>query len=202
MKARRPRRQEQIDQLPPEELKLLLEGSTAPPQLGVADWRQRWEGGAYKQLQPWQLAWGLLRHSDSYADDYWNYWAFDVEVPRDIEELSERYDLRRGINPSLSAFDLTENPFRSTRAERSLRIIRGPKEVTVVLRPTQAIIVLDLSWSIPEQLRAAKPRLRPRKSPRLRLKIYPRYVCALDAKAAGATFAAIGKGSCPQWWCS
>jgi hypothetical protein len=193
MKARRPRRQEQKNQLPPQDLKLLMEGSSVPPQLGVADWRQRWEGGDYKHLQPWQLAWGLLRHSKSYADDYWNYWAFDAEVPRDIEELSERYDLRHGINPSLSAFDLTENPFRSTRARRHIRIYRWPEEKTFVLRPSQAIVLMDLSWPILPQLAAAKRYLRPYKSPRLRLKIYPRYVCALDAKAASATYDAIGK---------
>jgi hypothetical protein len=193
MKARRPRRQKQIASPPDILEELLMKESRPPINLGVADWRQRWEGGAYKQLQPWQLAWGLLRHSKSYSDDYWNYWVFDVEVPRDIEELSERYDLQRGVNPSLSAFDLTENPFRSTRARRHIRIYRWPEEVTFVLRPNQAIVLMDLSWPIPPQLAAAKRHLRPHKPPRLQLKIYPRYVCALDAKAAGATYAAIGK---------
>jgi hypothetical protein len=200
MKAAGRRRQEEISQLSPEDLKLLMEAGRPPPNLGVSDWRQRWEGGAYKQLEPWQLAWGLLRH----WDEYWYNWAFDIgprmtgdgsiipEVPRDTTKWAKKYDLQHAINPSLSSFELSANPFRSPRAQRST-IFEGPKEVNVVLRANQAIILVDLSRLIPPQLAAAERCLQPRTLQRLQLKIYPRYVCALDAKAAGATYGAIGK---------
>jgi hypothetical protein len=196
MKARRPRRQKQIA-LPPDILEeLLMKESRPAVKLGVADWRERWERGGYNQLEPWQLAWGLLRHSD----DYWYCWAFDIgprmsgdgsiipEVPRDTREWAEKYDLRCAINPSLSAFDLTENPFRAT--QRHIRIYRGPRAVNILLRPNEAIVLMDLLWPTPPQLAAAARKL---PSKRFHTKVYRRYVCALDAHAAGATYAVIGE---------
>jgi hypothetical protein len=203
MTKRQRREQDQLKGLSPEAWNRLKQDSRPRPKLGVSDWQQRWKSGDYQRLELWQIAWELLRHSE----DYWYNWAFDIgprwapdgsvipQVSSDTEEWGKTYNLRQAVNPSLSAFELTENPFRSTRGQRRLRIYRGPREVNVVLGRNEVIVVMDLSWPLAPQLDAAKRHLayRPKKSPRLRPDKYPQYVCALDGKAAGASLVEIGK---------
>ena len=191
-----------LERLPRELLNELRADSRPKPELGVSDWRERWKAGTYKRLvsEPWRIAWGLLRHSD----DYWYNWAFDVgprmardgatipAVPTDTTEWARTYGLRHALDPALNAFDITENPFSSGRE----RIYRGPREVNVVLSPNQVIVVVDLSWPLGAQLDAAKRHLKPRSRPsrqRVRNDKYAAYVCALDGKAAGASWAEIGR---------
>jgi hypothetical protein len=198
---RRKYEREHLRRLPRETLNRLKQSSRPVPNLGVPHWQERWERGDYQKLKLWQIAWGLLRHSI----DYWYDWAFDIGprrapdgslipmVSKDTTEWAKPYGLRQAINPSLSAFDLTENPFISARAQRSIRVYRGPRELNVVLRPNQALVLMDLSWPLAPQLAAAKRHLdRPRMPLRLRANKYPYYVCALDAKAAGASLSGIG----------
>jgi hypothetical protein len=199
----RQRLQDQFNSLSPEMKELMLQDSRPKPKLGVSDWRDRWERGDYKQLQLWRLAWGLLRHSDH----YWYDWAFDIGprwardgsvisvTPTDTTEWARRFGLRYAVDPSLSAFEVTENRFTSMRGQRTLRIRRGPGEVNVVLGPNQAMLLINLSWPLAPQFAAAKRHLasQPRRSPRLRPDKYPHYVCALDAKAAGASLNEIGR---------
>jgi hypothetical protein len=191
---------------PPEISNRLKQHGRPKPKLGVSDWQERWKRGDYNRLKLWQIAWGLLRHSD----EYWYNWAFDigprwaedwsVVVPAtDTSEWARRYGLRHAVDPALSAFEILENPFRSA-SEADQQVYRGPREVNVVLRPNQAMMIIDLSRPIAPQLAAAKRRLPPRsrKSPRLRRNKYPQYVCALDGKAAGASIVALGRVLYPK----
>jgi hypothetical protein len=167
----------------------------------VPDWKERWINGDYEQLESWQLAWGFLRHSFEYLEN-WRHIIVSRQMkdkglvpPTDESEWEKRFHLRYKLDPARNAFDITENPFSSGRDQRRLRIYRGPRDVNVVLRPNQVIIVVDLSWPLAPQLAAAKRHLprRPRSSQRLRRNLYPRYLCALDAKVAGVSWSEIGK---------
>ena len=169
---------------------------------GVPDWGARWTHGDYKRLKSWQIAWGFLRHSFEYLDG-WTHnnlrrqWADKGLIPpilTDMPKWEKSFHLRYTLDPALNAFDITENPFSSGREQRRLRIYRGPRNV--VLSPNQVIVVVDLSWPLAAQLDAAKRHLAPRSMTsrrRLRNDKYAEYVCALDGKAAGASWAEIGR---------
>jgi hypothetical protein len=62
------------------------------------------------------------------------------------------------------------------------------------------MFIMDLSRPIEPQFKATKGLLPPQQRPsrRLRLNKYPQYVCALDAKAAGASIAKIGSVLYPK----
>jgi hypothetical protein len=169
---------------------------------GVPNWRERWTSGDYKRLMSWQFAWGFLRHSFEYLDN-WRYNIASRQMkdkglipPTDESEWEQFFHLRYKLDPALNAFDITENPFSSARDQRRLRIYRGPREVNVVLSPNQVIVIVDLSWPLAAQLDAAKRHLAPRSMTsrrRLRNDKYAEYVCALDGKAAGPSWAEIGR---------
>jgi hypothetical protein len=120
----------------------------------VPDWGERWINGGYEQLESWQIAWGFLRHSFEYLEN-WRHIIVSRQMkdkglipPTDEPKWEKFFRLRYKLNSALNAFDITENPFSSGRDQRRLRVIRGEGEVKVVLRPTQAIVVFDLSWPL------------------------------------------------------
>lgn len=168
-------------------------------ELAVPDWNERWLQDDYKRLAWWQIAWGFLRHLPDYQED----WALDFgarfnadgSLGSPLHDRAKGYGLQRAIDPSVSAFGLTENPFSSPEL-----IILGPKKQPVTLASHEALVRLNLSKPLEPQLRALKRRLpsKPQSRARLRLNKYPAYLCLLDARASSATYAQIGAALYPK----
>src|SRR5262249_42203684 len=125
MVARVTKRQRQerdaLKRLPQELLNELRAVSIPEHYTGVTNWRERWERRDYKRLNSWRIAWGFIRHSWEYQED----WAFYVQrrrwadnglipaYPPDTTDWAKRYHLRYAPDPALNAFEVDENPFRS-----------------------------------------------------------------------------------------
>jgi hypothetical protein len=200
-------KQDELKGLSRESLNLLLAVSLPKHYCGVTDWQERWRRGDYRFRESWKFAWGFLRHWWQYQED----WAFNVQrrqwadkglippISTDMPEWERNYGLQYALDPALNAFDVANNPLRLVR-EQSQQVYRGPREATVVLLPNEAMVIMDLSRPIAPQLDAAKRHLPPRSrsSRRLRTDKYPKYICALDAKAAGASNAKIGRVLYPK----
>ena len=155
---------------------------------GVPSWRERWNAGAYKELTPWQQAWGFLRHYSVYR------LSWPPRGDSEDEEWAKRFGLVHLINPGTTPFDLEADPFIPIpKAAAKDNVREGPVELR--LTHGQAAIVLDLREPVAPQIAAAKRRLTMQKwrtTRRLHRDKLPYYLAALDAHEAGADLAEIG----------